>query len=76
MHVCVAAGGGMCQDQGKSGTDVCQRFVSALGMNIISVIGFKSSTKSYHLSKVVVSDYTQITEGPAQLYKPGTNFGK
>lgn len=73
MHVCVcvAAGECMCQDQGRGGTGICQRSVSALGMNLISVIRFKSSSKT-SLSKV--GFWERGLGQPGQ--KPGTNFGK
>lgn len=52
MCVCVSAGECMCQARGRGGTSICQRSVSALGMNLISVIRFKSTTKTSSLSKV------------------------
>lgn len=67
--VCAAAGECMCQDRGRGGTGICQRSVSALGMNLISVIRFKSGAGTSSLSKVGFG----LGES---VQKPGTNFGK
>lgn len=64
----------MCQDQGRGGTGICQRSVSALGMNLISVIRFKSTTKTGSLRKVRVFFFQHGLSEPVQ--KPGTNSGQ
>lgn len=73
MHVsvCVWGGGCMCQDQGRGGTSICQRSVSALGMNLISVIRFKSTTQTSSLSKVGFGS----TDWASPVQKPGDKLG-